>query len=184
MIESLEDNLNKFREELDNTSGSAGTLREQIRQKDAEIAEYRRLLSSTQKKLKEKTKECTALENENQTLKEDISASEAARCDLTKICSEHIRNAKAKAYESYNEFTERLLLEREEALSTKVSEQERDVRNVISDEAMAELNELREQYFIMQEKAGRKDKEINFLQEQLIEAADRLSKFEREKKTV
>ena len=58
------------------------------------------------------------MENENRTLKESLLASEAARSDLTKVCAEHIRNAKSSALDNFKEFTERILCEREEMLST------------------------------------------------------------------
>ena len=185
-IDSLEDNLNRFREDLDNSSGSAGTLKVQLRHKDGEIEEYKQLILSIQKKLNEKSKDHTALENENRILKENLSASEAARCDLTTICSEHIRNAKAEAFENYKELTERLLAEREDVLSNlaMVSDLERDVRNAISKEAMAELNLLREEHFKREERELQKDQEIAFLQQQLIEAAERLANFELDKKAL
>ena len=178
--------LNRFREDLDNSSSSAGALKEQLKHKDAEVEEYKQLISSIQKKLEEKNKDHAALENENRALKENLSASEAARCDLTKICQEHIRSAKTEAHAAYQEFSERLLLEREEALSNlaKVADLERDVRNAVSKEAMAELNLLREQHFKMEEREVRKDQEIAFLQQQLIEAAERLSNFELDKKAL
>ena len=59
-----------------------------------------------------------SLENENRTLKESLLASEAARSDLTKVCAEHIRNAKSSALDNFKEFTERILCEREEMIST------------------------------------------------------------------
>ena len=59
-----------------------------------------------------------SLENENRTLKESLLASEAARSDLTKVCAEHIRNAKSSAVDNFKEFTERILCEREEMLSS------------------------------------------------------------------
>ena len=185
-IDSLEDNLSRFREDLDNSSGSAGALKVQLRHKDGEIEEYKQLILSIQKKLNEKNKDHAALENENRILKENLSASEAARCDLTTICSEHIRNAKAEALENYKELTERLLAEREDVLSNlaMVSELERDVRNAISKEAMAELNLLREEHFKREERELQKDQEIAFLQQQLIEAAERLANFELDKKAL
>ena len=176
-IEELENRLDGFRKDLDNASGSVGTLREQINQKDKEIAEFKRLLLSSNKKFREKEKEMHTLGNENKMLKENLSASEAARCDLTKVCAEHIRNAKTNALESFKEFSERILLEREELLSSlsMVTDLERDVRNAISKDTLKELHRLREEIFKIRSRDYQKDREIEFLQHQLIEAASRLA---------
>ena len=183
-IESLEDNMSRFREDLENASGSAGALKEQIKLKDGEVAEYKQLILSIQKKLKEKEKDYVILENENRALKENLSASEAARCDLTKVCSEHIRNAKSEAQENFKELSERLLLEREEVLSNLsiVCDLERDVRNAVSKEAKMELHQLREELFNIHEREVQKNQEIEYLQQQLIKAAERIANMELDKK--
>ena len=117
-------------------------------------------------------------------LKENLSASEAARCDLTKVCSEHIRNAKSEAQENFKELSERLLLEREEFLSNLsiVCDLERDVRNAVSKEAKMELHQLREELFNIHEREVQKNQEIEYLQQQLIKAAERIANMELDKK--
>lgn len=177
-IEALEDSLDGFRKDLDSASGSAGVLRETVKAKDGEIAEYKAIILSIQKKLREKQKEIHSFENENRALKENLSASEAARCDLTKVCSEHIRSAKSNALENFKEFSERILIEREDFLGhvSILGDLERDVRNAVSKDTLQELHRLREEMFKLRQRELHKDEEIAFLQKQLIEASERLAK--------
>ena len=180
-IESLNIQVEGIRRDLDNASGNAGTLRDQMKQLEKEYMENKNLLIAANRKLNEKSKELQSLENENRKLKESLSASEAARCDLTKICATHIRNAKQEALESFREFSERILFEREEMLTnlSVVTDLERDVRNAISKDTLRELYRLREELFVIRGREVQKDQEIEFLQKQLIEAADRISQYEK-----
>ena len=70
-----------------------------------------------------------------------------------------------------------MLLEREDILMnvSMVSDLERDVRNAISKDTLAELHRLREEMFQLRQRELHKDEEITFLQKQLIEAAERLA---------
>lgn len=135
------------------------------------------MLLTANKRIRERQKDIQTIELENKTLKEGLSASEAARCDLAKICAEHIRNAKNSALENFKEFSERMLLEREELLSnlSMISDLERDVRNGISKDTLKELHRLREEIFNIRSRESQKDQQIEFLQRQLIDAAERLA---------
>lgn len=174
IIEALQSRIDNMGKELEQSSGSADTLRQQITHITKDLTQFKSMLVQANRKLRERQKELQASESECASLREALSASEAARIDLAIVCSEQIRNAKSGALEHFKEFSERILIEREEVLSSLsvVSDLERDVRNAVSHETQKELQRLRQELFKARRLEAQKQKDIEFLQSQLIEAAD------------
>jgi len=134
-------------------------------------------------KLNEKEQEVRGCLAEITLLNDSMKAAEQARIDLIGLCGDQIKSSEASAYDSIKNLTESVLLEREDYLSklTNALNMEKDLKILVDKEQAAEVSRLRDELFKSRRSDAQKYHEINYLQQQLTEAAQKISMLESSK---
>jgi hypothetical protein len=112
-------------------------------------------------------------------LKDSFFLSETSKKDLSELCDHQIRLSEERAMALIAQMKEVLSFEREQILSecNELAIMTNEVQLAASFETQREIQRLRDEVFKARRNETLKDRELSFLQRQLIEAADKISSF-------
>lgn len=121
------------------------------------------------------------LQDELNFVKDSLLSSTQSKQDLSEIYSQHIKNSETDAMDYIRSLSERLLLEREEAIAkmSAAFEHDREVRQTFHHEINRELTRLREELFKSRRAEAQREREMAFLQSQLIDAVERIASLDK-----
>jgi hypothetical protein len=176
-IETLQGKLENTVSELQTVTSSKNALTKQVEQAVEDGTRMNGLLRSSQQELKAKDREVEELTTQLWSSAEQVEAASAARSALSSTCNNRIRDYGIKTTEYINEVKAELQREREVLLAhvAETAQMGMEVQVAASEETQRELNYVRDELFKARRTETQKDREIAYLQRQLMEASKRIA---------